>query len=125
MSSEAQTLINFYARQGYFRHVQAVCNDSLKKRGDDPVLIFWKAFGILNEGNSCDEQKVIYMFKGNISEAIREFESINGKRDVQLAVTCALIVAHSRFARTGEQTRKVPFTNHSFANRQRSCRIAH
>jgi tetratricopeptide repeat protein 21B len=50
MSSESQALINFYARQGFYRHIQSVCNDALKKRGDDPVLIFWKAFGILNEG---------------------------------------------------------------------------
>lgn len=50
MSSESQALINFYARQGFYRHIQAICNDSLKKRGDDPILIFWKAFGILQEG---------------------------------------------------------------------------
>lgn len=50
MSAETQALINFYAREGFFRHVQAVCNDYLKKRGDDPVLIFWKAFGIVKEG---------------------------------------------------------------------------
>ena len=37
-----------------------------------------------------------------MSEAIREFESINGKRDVQLAVTSALIVAHNKFTRSGE-----------------------
>ena len=50
MSAESLSLINFYAREGFYRHVQAVCDDSLKKRGDDPVLIFWKAFGIVQEG---------------------------------------------------------------------------
>lgn len=39
---------------------------------------------------------------GGTSEAIREFESINGKRDLQLAVTSALIDAHSKFSRIGE-----------------------
>ncbi len=55
MSADTQTLINFYGRQRFYRHIQAVCNDALKKRGDDPVLIFWKAFGLLNEGiyRSC------------------------------------------------------------------------
>jgi tetratricopeptide repeat protein 21B len=50
MSSEVQTVINFYAREGFYRHVQVTCEDALKKRGDDPVLIFWKAFGALHEG---------------------------------------------------------------------------
>lgn len=49
--SETQVLINYWARNGYWKQLQNVCNDALKKRGDDPVLIFWKAFGILNEGN--------------------------------------------------------------------------
>jgi hypothetical protein len=53
MSYEAQALINFYANERFFRHVQAICNDSLKKRGDDPILIFWKAFGIVHEGLFC------------------------------------------------------------------------
>ena len=36
MSLKAQALINFHARDVFFRH-QAACNDSLKKRGHDPV----------------------------------------------------------------------------------------
>lgn len=83
--AEVITLISYYAREKLYRHVQAVCNSSLKKRGDDPVLIFWKAFGLVNEGS--------------VADAIRELENIQGKRDVQLAVTSALIAAHNKFAR--------------------------
>jgi tetratricopeptide repeat protein 21B len=98
--SETQVLINFWARNGFWKQVQNVCNDALKKRGDDPVLIFWKAFGILNEGSLLLKQSKI-ISKGGISEAIREFESINGKRDLQLAVTSALIESHTRFSKIG------------------------
>jgi len=49
-TQELQTIVNFYAREGLYRHIQGLCNDALKKRGDDPVLLFWKAFGILFEG---------------------------------------------------------------------------
>ena len=102
MSLESQVLINFYARQGFFRHIQAVCNDSLKKRGDDPVLIFWKAFSILQEGKHLYYLSFLtHYILGSVSEAIRELESINGKRDVQLAVTSALLVAHHRYSRLG------------------------
>lgn len=51
MTTETQSLINFYAREKYWRHIQIVCNEGLRKRGDDPTLIFWKAFGVLMEGN--------------------------------------------------------------------------
>lgn len=47
---ELQTVVNFYAREGLYRHVQAVCNDAMKKRSDDPILLFWRAFGLLFEG---------------------------------------------------------------------------
>jgi hypothetical protein len=49
-TQELQTVVNFYAREGLYRHIQVLCSDSLKKRGDDPVLLFWRAFGILFEG---------------------------------------------------------------------------
>jgi tetratricopeptide repeat protein 21B len=79
---ELQTVVNFYAREGLFRHVQAVCNDALKKRSDDPVLLFWKAFGLL--------------FEGQITEAIRELSALQSKKDLKLAVDSALIAAHER-----------------------------
>lgn len=49
MAAEAQALVTFYTREKLYRHAQSICNDSLKKR-DDPVLIFWRAFCIMQEG---------------------------------------------------------------------------
>ena len=43
--------------------------DSLKKYGNDPVLLFWKAFGMMQEEN--------------LTEAIREFETVKDKGGVR------------------------------------------
>lgn len=59
---ELQTLINFYARAGMYRHIQAACNDALKKRGDDPVLLYWRAFGLIFEGNYYDSPFFSFFF---------------------------------------------------------------
>ena len=45
-----QAWINYCCREGYHRQLQTVCLDSLKKYGNDPALVFWKAFGMLMEG---------------------------------------------------------------------------
>lgn len=83
-SSDTVTLayINYYCREKYYRHLQNACLESLKKYGNDPVLIFWKAFGVLMEDRP--------------SEAIRELEAIKDKPDVLLCSTMALINAHKK-----------------------------
>lgn len=50
-----QALINYYCREKYYRHLQNTCLESLQKYGNDPVLIFWKAFGILMEGKFMND----------------------------------------------------------------------
>jgi hypothetical protein len=52
------------------------------KKGADPVLIFWKAFGIFQEGST--------------TEAIRELTRIQERREVQFACALALIYYHER-----------------------------
>ncbi|EDO49516.1 predicted protein, partial [Nematostella vectensis] len=74
--------INYYCREKYYRQLQTTCLESLRKYGNDSVLLFWKAFGILMEGNP--------------SEAMREFESIKDKPEVVLCSTMALIYAHKK-----------------------------
>jgi len=51
MSGEVQALVNYYARAGYPRHIQTVCQEVLKKRPNDPVLQFWRAYGLILEGS--------------------------------------------------------------------------
>ena len=52
MSSEVLALVNYYARTGYYRHMQTVCNEVLKKRGgsNDPTMAFWASIGLLMGG---------------------------------------------------------------------------
>ena len=52
------------------------------KKGPDPVLIFWKAFGIFQEGS--------------VTEAIRELTRIQERREVQYGAAVALIYYHER-----------------------------
>ena len=45
-----QAGVLYYARERYYRHVQTSVLEVLKKYGSDPVLLFWKAYGIIMEG---------------------------------------------------------------------------
>ena len=90
-SGEVLALVNYYARNGYYRHVQTVCNEVLKKRGQtDATLVFWRSLGMLKEGST--------------NEAIRDLEGIKSRGDLQLSlpVKLALLSAHqmSRIADT-------------------------
>ena len=71
MMTDVKALVNYYAREGLFRNIQTVCNEMLKKRGSDATLLFWRAYGMMNEGASTD--------------AMRILESIHRKRDAELA----------------------------------------
>ncbi|GIL85609.1 hypothetical protein Vretimale_13293 [Volvox reticuliferus] len=80
MADRVLALVHYYAREGYFRHVQTVCSEVLKKRPGDPVLTFWRAYGLLMEGNTAD--------------AMRDLGSIAGNLDLDLAVCAAQLVGH-------------------------------
>jgi tetratricopeptide repeat protein 21B len=80
MSADVQALVNFYAREGYHRHIQAVCNEVLKKRAGDNVLQLWKAFGLALEDS--------------LQDAIQILESLRTKKDVALAALSVLLYAH-------------------------------
>ena len=79
---DVQPLIDYYAREGYYRHVQTICKEVLKKRANDPVLRFWKTFGVCMEGGSGPNQ------------AIREFEELQNSVDVKVASSAACLHAH-------------------------------
>ncbi|EMP38709.1 Tetratricopeptide repeat protein 21B [Chelonia mydas] len=83
MKSLAQrALVSYYCQEGYFHHVQVAANDGLKKFGNDPVFLFYHAYGM--------------MMEGHVQEAIRELESIKNKQEVSLCTMMALICAHKK-----------------------------
>lgn len=60
------------------------------KKGIDPVLVFWKGFGIFQEGS--------------VTEAIRELSRIQDRREVQFAASLALIYYHERCRHIDQET---------------------
>eukprot|EP01065_Artemidia_motanka_P029688 TRINITY_DN35779_c0_g1_i1.p1 TRINITY_DN35779_c0_g1~~TRINITY_DN35779_c0_g1_i1.p1 ORF type:complete len:1373 (+),score=488.22 TRINITY_DN35779_c0_g1_i1:98-4120(+) len=85
---EAMTLILYYGREGFVRHVGKVCQAMLARRGEEPVFRFWYAFSVANEGN--------------VGEALREYNKALGHgpvRRIQIAVCAAKIYAHRSMPR--------------------------
>ena len=54
MSDKVLALVRYYAREGYAKQLQTVCNEVLRKRANDPVLVFWRAYGMLMEGSTAE-----------------------------------------------------------------------
>ncbi|XP_063578196.1 tetratricopeptide repeat protein 21A isoform X14 [Pongo abelii] len=85
MSSNDSSLmaeIIYYSQEKYFHHVQQAAAVGLEKFSNDPVLKFFKAYGVLKEEH--------------IQDAISDLESIRHHPDVSLCSTMALIYAHKR-----------------------------
>ncbi|XP_032203773.1 tetratricopeptide repeat protein 21A isoform X2 [Mustela erminea] len=83
MSSDDSSLmagIIYYSQEQYFRHVQQAAALGLEKFSNDPVLQFFKIYGILREEH--------------IQDAISNLESIRNHPDVSLCSIMALIYAH-------------------------------
>ncbi|XP_070546763.1 tetratricopeptide repeat protein 21B-like [Ptychodera flava] len=74
--------LNYYCREKYYRHMQNVASESLKKYGSDPVLLFFKAYSLILEDR--------------IPEGMRELEAIKDKPEVMLCSIMALMYAHKR-----------------------------
>ena len=75
-------LVLYFAREGYWHHVQTVADQVIKKRGRAPVLSFWKAYAVAREGE--------------FAAAIREFDDLRTKREVEYPAILALLWAHER-----------------------------
>ncbi|KAL2804032.1 tetratricopeptide repeat protein 21A isoform 2 [Daubentonia madagascariensis] len=72
--------IIYYSQQKYFHHVQQAAAVGLEKFRNDPVLLFFKAYGVLKEEH--------------IQDAISDLESIQNHPDMSLCSAIALIYAH-------------------------------
>uniref|UniRef100_A0A673TV40 Tetratricopeptide repeat domain 21A n=1 Tax=Suricata suricatta TaxID=37032 RepID=A0A673TV40_SURSU len=75
--------IIYYSRERYFRHVQQAAASGLGKFSNDPVLQFFKTYGLLREGKNL-----------HIQDAIGSLENIRNHPDVSLCSVMALIYAH-------------------------------
>ena len=73
--------INYLIREKFWCSIRNLCDQELRK-GQDPILTFWKAFGIFKEGN--------------VTEALRELSRVQDRREVTLASAIAMIHYHER-----------------------------
>ncbi|XP_023557979.1 tetratricopeptide repeat protein 21A isoform X3 [Octodon degus] len=79
-SSSLLARIIYYSQEKYFRHVQQAATMGLEKFSNDPVLQFFKTYGILREER--------------VQDAISELENIRGHPDLSLCSIMALLYAH-------------------------------
>lgn len=77
---DARPLVHHYARCGSSRLLVALCDEQLKRRGQEPYLVFWRAYGSAREGN--------------FAAALRDCESLRGRRDSEYAALVAAAYYH-------------------------------
>ncbi|XP_033124188.1 tetratricopeptide repeat protein 21B-like [Anneissia japonica] len=82
--SDSTTLaaLNYYCQEKLYNHMQIVATEAIKKYGNDPVLLFYRAFS--------------FVLEGRLSEGMRDLESLKDKADVNICSTMALMYAHKR-----------------------------
>ena len=81
--SKVQWMVNYYAREGYGRHVQMIVGEVMAKRPDDPLLKFWHCYGLV-----CEK---------SLSEALRELDALRESDAPEIGVaTLALMAAAHR-----------------------------
>ncbi|CAE7571991.1 TTC21B [Symbiodinium sp. KB8] len=58
MAADIKALIYQYARQGFYRNIQTVCGEVIRKRGSTPALQYWQAFGLFKEGELAPSKAI-------------------------------------------------------------------
>ena len=80
-TSEAQSFIYYYIREGLWRRVIHLCSTFFDRYGD-PFFVFWGAFAHYKEGNP--------------SQAVNELQKIESKTELIWATTKASIYYHEK-----------------------------
>uniref|UniRef100_A0A8B9LC89 Tetratricopeptide repeat domain 21B n=1 Tax=Astyanax mexicanus TaxID=7994 RepID=A0A8B9LC89_ASTMX len=79
---EQKALIIYYCREKYSTHVLNVSSEAQRRFTNDPVFIFFHAYGLL--------------MQDRVQEAIQELEQVKDKRDVSLCALMALVYAQKK-----------------------------
>lgn len=97
-------LVKFYAREGYAKQLQTVCTEVLKKKPNDPLLVFWRAVGLLLEGASTevgvawDAQEActgLQQRRSTCASAVTHVQSLRLTCHVRDATHCRPVAAES------------------------------
>eukprot|EP01060_Flectonema_neradi_P035676 TRINITY_DN6631_c0_g1_i3.p1 TRINITY_DN6631_c0_g1~~TRINITY_DN6631_c0_g1_i3.p1 ORF type:complete len:1319 (+),score=237.31 TRINITY_DN6631_c0_g1_i3:49-3957(+) len=76
---DAMDLVLYHGREGFVHHMQKVCDFMLQQGGEHPVFRLWRGFALASQGR--------------VTEAIRDYTTATGRREVQIAVFTAHIAA--------------------------------
>ncbi|CAN0008241.1 unnamed protein product, partial [Phaeothamnion confervicola] len=79
---DEKALISYLLREGLYGSAAAEATAQIRKRGNDPALLFWKA--------------VAGGLQGDAADAMRELEALRSKRDLELGAIAALLFLHRR-----------------------------
>jgi hypothetical protein len=82
MSKELKPQIYYLIRRGWYGQVAQLCEQSMQKKGKEPIALYWHAFAM--------------GMMGNFSDCFRELESFQSRRDLQYAVNVALLYFHKK-----------------------------
>jgi hypothetical protein len=83
-SKEFKPQIYYLIRRGWFDQLAKYCDDIMSKKGKDPISVYWKSFAL---GMS-----------GNITDCLKLLESFQSRRDMQYAVSIALLYFRQKAA---------------------------
>ena len=86
-SDIGRAVLHHALRSGFGRQLVTLCDDLLKRRGFDASLVFWRSLGAAREGN--------------LAAAIKDAESLRGRRDADYAALVAL-ATYCRAAKTDD-----------------------
>ncbi len=89
MSKELKPVVYYLLRRGWYGQAIQACEAAMSKKGKEPVTLYWHAFSL---GMS-----------GNTTEAIREFESFQARKDLHFAMNVALLFFHRRAAQVDKE----------------------
>jgi tetratricopeptide repeat protein 21B len=77
MSKDLKPQIYYLARRGWHDQLLKLCDNSIAKKGKDPITIYWKAYAL--------------GMTGNIKECLQQLEIFQSRRDLQFPVSLAML----------------------------------
>jgi hypothetical protein len=78
---EARAMVLALARAGCSRSLVAAADDAMKRRGTEPALLFWRAYGAAREGN--------------VVAALRDCDALRSRREAEYAALLAAAHYHA------------------------------
>lgn len=90
MSKDFKPLAYYYARRNHHDLLIQLCDTQLAKKGKDPIILFWKAYGL---GKA-----------GYIKDCFKQLDVFHNRKDLQLPVTLAMLYFHKNAPSYDQET---------------------